>query len=344
MVLRKRALDDRAADAALGENARLGAAVDRPLQERNEHHLGNEEGEAKQGQPGLEIEHVADHAHQDAALEQRLGDADAGEAADRFGLLQDHGDLHARPARASGMAVSDATPLPRTPLRSRRTVSLGHPAAIDIEDQLEGLLGERHARIGGRQPEQGLERALADHVVDDAALQFERHRAQQEDRDRQQRQPDLVHAGEADDVAHDGGRHRPGARPQSQVPSACRMLATRAPSDRGFSSTWLTPERAARRRNSLVGTTGDQDRRHRDIAAAQGVDQLQAVHDGHAVVDDEAAAARQIEVGQQRLRPGIEADAEAFDLECELERTADGGVVVDDKDSPDAWFDTQGIF
>ena len=82
----------------------------------------------------------------------------------------------------------------------------------------------------------------------------------------------------------------------------------------------------------FVGTAGDQDRRHRDIAFAQRVDQLQPVHDGHAVVDDEAAAARQILVGQQRLRSRIEADAEAFDLERELERAADGGVVVDDKD------------
>ena len=85
----------------------------------------------------------------------------------------------------------------------------------------------------------------------------------------------------------------------------------------------------------VVGTAGDQDRRHRDIAVAQGIDQLQAVHDGHAVVDDETAAARQIEVGQQRLRPRIEADPEAFDLERELERAADGGVVVDDQDSPE---------
>ena len=115
--------------------------------------------------------------------------------------------------------------------------AFGHPAAIDVEDQLEGLLAERHGRVGGRQPEQGPERALADHVVDDAALQFERHRAQQEDRHRQQRQPDLVHAGKADDVAHDGGRHRSGARHQSQPPSARRMLSTKTPSNRGFSRT-----------------------------------------------------------------------------------------------------------
>ena len=90
----------------------------------------------------------------------------------------------------------------------------------------------------------------------------------------------------------------------------------------------------------LVGTTGDQDRRHGDIAAPQGIDQLQAVHDGHAVVDDETAAARQIKVGQQRLRPRIEADPEAFDLERELECAADGSVVIDDQDSPEAGLDT----
>ena len=144
VVLRKRALDDRAADAALGENARLGAAVDRPLQERNEHHLGNEEGEAKQSQPGLEIDHVADHARQDAALQQRLGDADADEAADRLGLLQDHGDLHARPAVRMGPRVRrDA--LAAHAVAQPADGVFGHPAAIDVEDQLEGLLGERHA-------------------------------------------------------------------------------------------------------------------------------------------------------------------------------------------------------
>ena len=318
---------------ALGEDARLGATVDRALQQRHEHHLRNEEGEAEQGQPGLEKEHVADDAHQDAALQQRLGDADAGEAADRLGLLQDHGDLDARPARAMGRRVRrDA--LPRDAVAQRADGALGHPAAIDVEDQLEGLLGERHARIGGRQPEEGPERALADHVVDDAALQFERHRAQQEDRDRQQRQPDLVHAGEAQDVAHDGGGIGPAPGHQSAGPK--RLADAR---DQGAVGQRLLEHLAharARREAAqlLVGTTGDQDRRHRDIAAPQGIDQFQAVHDGHAVVDDQTAAARQIEVGQQRLRPGIEADPEAFDLECELERTADGGVVVDDEDSP----------
>ena len=66
----------------------------------------------------------------------------------------------------------------------------------------------------------------------------------------------------------------------------------------------------------------------------QGPDQFQPVHDRHAVIDDQAAVARQIGVDQQRLRSRIKPDREAFDLEGELERTADCGIVVDDKHGP----------
>src|SRR5260370_9669337 len=97
-----RPFGDGSADLALDEDAVAGAQVDGVLQQRHEHHLRNEEGDAEQRQVRMEEEHVADDARQDTALQQRLGDADADEAADRFGLFQDQGDLQAgidRPRR-----------------------------------------------------------------------------------------------------------------------------------------------------------------------------------------------------------------------------------------------------
>ena len=83
------------------QDALARAQIDGVLQEWHEHHLRDEEGDAKQRQPGLEEEHVADHAQQDAALQQRLGDAGADEAViQKQGLrrLQDSATLPPCPA------------------------------------------------------------------------------------------------------------------------------------------------------------------------------------------------------------------------------------------------------
>lgn len=75
----------------------------------------------------------------------------------------------------------------------------------------------------------------------------------------------------------------------------------------------------------------DQEDRQGDAAALQPRDEFQPVDPGHAVVDDEAAFVRQILVGQQRLRPWIDLDPETLDLQGELERAANGIVVIHDQ-------------
>ena len=47
----------------------LGAPVDRPLQERKEQQLRTKDKQGDQGHPWLQVEHVAEHARQDPAVE-----------------------------------------------------------------------------------------------------------------------------------------------------------------------------------------------------------------------------------------------------------------------------------
>jgi hypothetical protein len=69
--------------------------TDRLLQQRNEQDLRAEQQEHDDGQPGLHEEHVAEHAQQDPAVEQGLGDTAADEAPDRLHLRHDDRDRDA---------------------------------------------------------------------------------------------------------------------------------------------------------------------------------------------------------------------------------------------------------
>ena len=66
--------------------------------------------------------------------------------------------------------------------------------------------------------------------------------------------------------------------------------------------------------------TAHEDRRKPDVAAPQPVDQLEAIHSGHRIVDDEAAMGRQVVVEKKALRIAIGADVEPLDLEGEFQR------------------------
>jgi len=242
---RRRRADDAAADAALGEDARLRPAVDRQLKKRDEHELGKEEGKGKQRQLEVEIQHVADDAHQDAALQQRFGNADAHEAADRLDLVENHGDLDTGVVgRFPRMKRQSA--LPPTIVRSVRTESSATPAAIDVERELETLLDQGDARVGKSQPENRRESAVLDDRVDDPSLQFQRDGAQQEYGDRQCRQTQLVLARIAKHIVDNRTRHVASERAQPAGANARWMLSTNAASDNGFSRTRITPNRSAR--------------------------------------------------------------------------------------------------
>ena len=201
-------IDDVAAYLAQGRDALAGAAVDGLLHQRHEQQLRQQEGRAQHQRPRLEEGHVADHAHQDAALQQRLGDRRADEAADRLDLGHGHGGVDSGLLGVRGIALvpgqGNAGVLDGLPQGSHGV--LGYPAAIDVERQLETLLEERDAGIGDRQPQDGARGAALDGVVDDAPLQFERHGAQPEYRRRQRRESKLVNARFSDHVADDRPR------------------------------------------------------------------------------------------------------------------------------------------
>ena len=175
----RHAIDDGAADPALDQDPPLGAPVDGTLHQRHKDELWQKKHEPEKRQPRLQKEHVADDTDQDSALQQRLRKGEAGEAADRLGLLDDHGDLHAgirrglRAVRTAGDLVAHA----QAQMAHR---AFRDPAAIDVQCKLQALLGESDQGIAARQPEQRLERTIFDDTVDDAALQFQRYRTQRE--------------------------------------------------------------------------------------------------------------------------------------------------------------------
>ena len=79
-----------------------------------------------------------------------------------------------------------------------------------------------------------------------------------------------------------------------------------------------------------TGVAGNQDRRCTEVPGTQQRDQIEPVHSRHILVDNQAAAEVEI-AGTQQLSSGrIAADREAFDLEREFERIANGEIIVDD--------------
>lgn len=76
--------------------------------------------------------------------------------------------------------------------------------------------------------------------------------------------------------------------------------------------------------------TGHEDCRKPNVAAPQPIDQLEAIHPGHCIIDEEAATGRKIVVEKKALRIAIDADVEPLDLEGEFQRAQDGRIIVDD--------------
>src|SRR5712672_3163736 len=95
-----------------------------------------QEAYAEYQRPWFEKSHIADHAHQDAGLQQRLGDRHADEAADRLGLGHDHRGVGTDFSGVlRGGLLAYAFLMERTPQRPHRI--LAHPSAIDVEGELE---------------------------------------------------------------------------------------------------------------------------------------------------------------------------------------------------------------
>ena len=70
-------------------------------------------------------------------------------------------------------------------------------------------------------------------------------------------------------------------------------------------------------------------------AGAHPVEELQAVQPRHIVVEDEASFCRHLGF-EEFLAGRVDVDDETLDLQRELERVQDRGIVVDDDDFPAA--------
>ena len=79
--------------------------------------------------------------------------------------------------------------------------ALADPTAIDIEDELGASLHSNGAGIDGAQDDDEPILAVLDEVVDDPALQFERHDLEQEHHDGQHHQERLVPAARRQHIA-----------------------------------------------------------------------------------------------------------------------------------------------
>ena len=66
------------------------------------------------------------------------------------------------------------------------------PAAIDVEAELDAALHERDKGIDGAELDHEAEVAVLHQVVDDAPLQLERHHLEEEGRDRQRHEAELM--------------------------------------------------------------------------------------------------------------------------------------------------------
>jgi hypothetical protein len=67
-----------------------------------------------------------------------------------------------------------------------------NPAAVDVEHKLGAALDEDHPGITGAQPDHPGIRAMLDEIIDNSALQFERHYFEQGDTSGQRHQHYLM--------------------------------------------------------------------------------------------------------------------------------------------------------
>jgi len=116
-----RLADDPGADLAKHPDSRAHTTVDGPLHQRHEDELRREHGERNHGHQWIQVNHVTEHAQEEAALQKRLRDADAHEGTDRFGLIEHEGDL-------------DALCLGQTPLIGVVNVQVGRPGVSPLAD------------------------------------------------------------------------------------------------------------------------------------------------------------------------------------------------------------------
>jgi len=83
----------------------------------------------------------------------------------------------------------------------------------------------------------------------------------------------------------------------------------------------------------LVGwIAGDENGRNQNSPTAQGADQLQSIHCGHVVVDDQAPDRRQARIVEQVMAIGKGANLETLTLHHIGQGIPDGIIVIDDED------------
>ena len=79
-----------------------------------------------------------------------------------------------------------------------------------------------------------------------------------------------------------------------------------------------------------TGMAGDENGRRRHLMLAQPCDEIESCHLGQVLVDDQAAVVKDRTFDQQVPRAWVGADRGSLDLEQELERIANGHIVIDD--------------
>lgn len=102
--------------------------------------------------------------------------------------------------------------------------------------------------------------------------------------------------------------------------------------EQGFFENELDAGGAGPRAKPRRRMIGEKDRGQPYVARTKTPQQFEAVHMRHAIVQDDAAGARQIDVGQQFDAVPVSMHIDAFEPERELKRIAHPLVVIGDQD------------
>jgi hypothetical protein len=104
-------------------------------------------------------------------------------------------------ASALGAIASEGSGAPPPSCRRKSRLAFANPAAINVHGELGRALQQNRPDISAAQQHDSAIAAIFDDIVDNAALEFERHDFEQKDRDRQQHQRNLVLPTRRQDVA-----------------------------------------------------------------------------------------------------------------------------------------------
>jgi NTE family protein len=151
--------------------------VDEALDQRHQQDLRQEEAEADQGDGRLNHQHVAQHGDQNAALQDRLREGLADEAAD---------PVHLRGHDRDRLAVLVLAGLAAHGAAQTQRGAFAHEPPVQAQQVLEAALQHDGAQVQHAEPDQQFEVLIADRAVDDPPLQLERHHGERKHEHREQ--------------------------------------------------------------------------------------------------------------------------------------------------------------